>query len=542
MKRKDFFQAVGGSLGATVPVFLSCGTGGDQARSPKPGHLPHSARPNIVIIMADDMGYSDIGCYGGEIETPNLDSLASGGIRFSQFYNAARCCPTRASLLTGLYPHQAGMGDMVSHDSKRKQGPYQGYLNDRCVTIAEVLGSAGYNTYMSGKWHVGNAPENWPRQRGFDRYFGPITGGNSYFEELKKRNRVIALDDTRWTPPDEGFYITDAISDHAVEFIDQQYEQEGQEKPFFMYMAYTAPHWPLHALPGDIKKYLGKYMEGWDVLRQRRYERMIELGLIDPAWPLSPRDSEVPPWEGIEDKKHWDRLMAVYAAMIDRMDQGIGRVLAKLREHGAYENTLVLFLSDNGGCHENLHWLEHLKLNQEGTLPGERGSFTAYCRPWANFSNTPFRLFKHWVHEGGNSTPLIAHWPAGIGQAGAITHQPGHIIDLMATAIELADTRYPAEHNGKQVTPPEGKSLVPIFSGQTRQEHSEIYWEHEGNRAVRQGRWKLVSADDGQWELYDLVADRTELNNLAEKNPAKLAELIEKYKAWAAKCGVKPYS
>jgi arylsulfatase A-like enzyme len=529
MKRKEFLKAAAG-LASSLPAFTSCGSPVIQSKK--------DSRPNIIIIMADDMGYSDIGCYGGEIDTPNIDRLARGGVRFTQFYNAARCCPTRASLLTGLYPHQAGMGDMVSAGSKGKPGPYQGYLNHSCVTIAEVLRQAGYSTYMSGKWHVGEAPEIWPGKRGFDRYFGLISGASSYYELIQGQNRrrTMALDDTEWNPPEEGFYMTDAFSERAVKYIDRHYKEPGQDKPFFLYLAYTAPHWPLHALPGDIAKYEGKFMEGWDVLRVRRYERMVKMGLIDPAWPLSPRDQEVPGWESIEDKEHWGRLMAVYAAMVDRMDQGIGRVLDKLKEFGAEQNTLVLFLSDNGGCHENI---EYRKLNKPGTTPGERGSYVAYRRPWANLSNTPFRLFKHWVHEGGIATPLVACWPAAIRQGGIITHQPGHITDLMATATDVGKAEYPAEFNGHAITPPEGRSLMPVLRGGTRPERA-LYWEHEKNRAMRRGRWKLVSAGNGRWELYDLEADRTEMNNLAADNPELLEEMTRMYETWASRCGVKP--
>lgn len=494
-------------------------------------------RPNIVVIMADDMGFSDIGCYGSEIATPHLDGLAAEGLRFTQFYNAARCCPSRASLLTGLYPHQAGMGGMVSTLAKPKpEGPYQGYLNDQCVTIAEVLRNSGYRTYMSGKWHVGEQREYWPRRRGFDRYFGLISGASSYWEilEEERKQRIMALDDERYLPEGDAFYMTDAFTDHAVEFLEQQ---PGPEHPFFLYLAYTAPHWPLHAWPEDIAKYRGKYRIGWDELRQRRYQRLLELGIIDPKWALSPRDADVPPWDSVEDQDDWDLRMSVYAAMIDRMDQGIGRVLAALKRIGAEENTLILFLSDNGGCHETA---EGRKLHKPGTKPGERGSFTAYKRPWANASNTPFRLFKHWVHEGGIATPLIARWPAGISARGTLTHQMGHIIDLMPTCLETAGAVYPAAgRDGKTpVLPLEGRSLLPILQGKTREPHPELYWEHMGNRAVRQGAWKLVAAKNGDWELFDMEADRTELHRLGAEHPGKAEELLSLYETWAKRVGV----
>jgi arylsulfatase A-like enzyme len=491
-------------------------------------------RPNILVILADDMGFSDLGCYGSEIQTPNLDAMAREGVRFTQFYCAARCCPSRASLLTGLHPHQAGMGGMVSSATKpARPGPYQGYLNKKCVTIAEVLKGAGYRTYMSGKWHVGEAPDHWPRKRGFDRYFGLISGASSYWELLKgKRARAMALDDAPFTPDPGTFYMTDAFTDHAIQCIE---EHPSGDEPFFMYLAYNAPHWPLHAWPEDIAKYRGKYMCGWDELRKRRHQRQVELGIVDGAWPLSPRDDEVPAWETVDNKEDWDHRMAVYAAMVDRMDQGIGRVFEALKKKGAEENTLVLFLSDNGGCHENI---EGRKLNQPGKEPGERGSYVAYRRPWANASNTPFRLFKHWIHEGGIATPLIARWPKGIAKHGTITQQVGHITDIMATCVDLSEADYPSTYKGKPITSLEGKSLGPIFQGEMREPHDTLCWEHFKNRGIRQGNWKLVAAKQGDWELYDLAADRTELHDLSERHPGKAKELFEDWDVWAQRCGV----
>jgi len=531
MTRRDFMRAMGTSAAAASLSRLSAAAETRQKR------------PNIVVILADDMGFSDLGCYGSEIHTPNLDGLAADGLRFTQGYCAARCCPSRASLLTGLYPHQAGMGGMVCSPQKpRDAGPYQGYLNDRCVTIAEVLKDAGYRTYMSGKWHVGEAPEHWPKKRGFDRYFGLISGASSYWELLEEplRKRVMALDDEPFVPDesaapflrDGDYYMTDAFSDHAVQCLK---DHAGRDEPFFLYLAYTAPHWPLHAWPEDIAKYRGTYRIGWDKLRQQRYARLRELGIIDPKWPLSPRDEDVPPWDSVDNPDDWDLRMAVYAAMIDRMDQGIGRVLAQLKQMGAEDNTLVVFLSDNGGCHESV---EKRKLNKPGTLPGERGSFVAYQRPWANASNTPFRLFKHWVHEGGIATSFIARWPAVIKQRGALTNQVAHIIDIMATCVDLGGADYPETRHGKAITPLEGKSLLPVFQGKTREPHDVLYWEHMKNRAVRQGKWKLVATKRGDWELYDLEADRTELDSLVDKFPGKAKELNGLYDAWAKRTGV----
>jgi arylsulfatase len=485
-------------------------------------------RPNIILIMADDMGFSDIAPYGSEIATPNLDRLARGGVRFTHFYNTARCCPTRSSLLTGLYPHQTGVGHMVAD---RGTPAYQGYLNDRCVTIAEALRPAGYHTMMSGKWHVGEKRPHWPTDRGFERYFGLISGAANYWKPEPERQ--MALGDQPFRPdPDKPFYMTDAFTEYALKWLS---EFGGRQQPFFLYLAYTCPHWPLHAWPEDIAKYRGKYMKGWDALRRERHARQLELGIVERRWPLTPRDSLVPAWDDVTDKDARDLRMAVYAAQIDRMDRNIGRVLAKVKELGQQDNTLILFLSDNGGCAE-----ENIR-GETQAPPGPADSFTSYGRPWANASNTPFRLYKHWVHEGGIATPLVAYWPAVIKQGSRLCHDTGHLIDIMATCLDVAGARYPDTYNGKPITPLEGQSLLPLLEGRRRPGHDALYWEHEGNRAVRQGKWKLVSRHPDRWELYDLEADRTELNNLAENQPARLSEMTERYERWAAKCGVVPW-
>jgi arylsulfatase A-like enzyme len=496
------------------------------------GQPAKSKQPNIVVIMADDMGISDLGCYGSEIRTPNLDRLAASGLRFTQFYNTARCCPTRASLLTGLYPHQAGVGHMVGNHGAPA---YQGYLNDRCVTIAEVLRDAGYHTLMSGKWHVGENRPHWPVDRGFERSFALVSGGTNYFR--LDPGRKMAIDDKPYAPPADNFYITDAFTDNAVSFID---EYGRKKEPFFLYLTYTAPHWPLHARPEDIARYRGKYLNGWDALREKRHKRMIELGIVDPKWPITPRDRSAPAWSEVADKEAQDLRMAVYAAQIDRMDQGIGRVMEKLKQRGLEENTLVLFLADNGGC------AEVIDRGTPGVPPGGEDSFLSYGLPWANASNTPFRLYKHWAHEGGISTPLIVRWPAAIRKGGGLTHQPGHLIDLMPTCLDAAGVPYPKTYQGREVLPVEGRSLLPVFRGDEPKEPRVIYWEHEGNRAVRQGKWKLVSrhagASPGEWELYDLEADRTEMTNLAGRQPEKVRELASLYDTWARRCGVLPWA
>lgn len=499
------------------------------------------SRPNIILILADDMGYSDIGCYGSEIRTPNLNRLASQGIRMTRFYNASRSCPTRASLLTGLYQHQAGVGDMVKDLGYPS---YQGYLNNQCVTIAEALKLNGYNTYMSGKWHVGSGPENLPRKRGFDRYFGLIDGAGSYFNKVSYKANQPAprwmLDDEDFNAPDSGFYLTDAIGDYAISFLQ---EETGKDEPFFLYLAFTSPHWPLHALPEDISRYRGKYMKGWDQLRQERYDRMLSMGILDESIKLSPRDSDSPEWNTLSDKEKdmWDLRMAVYAAMIDRMDQNIGRVLKQLEKMGDLDNTIVIFLSDNGGCHEVL--TTQRKVTGLFGLPGNPDSFDSYEIPWANVSNTPFRMFKHWVHEGGISTPFIAWYP-GLIPDGRVIRQAGHITDIMPTLMDITGSSYPLEYKGNKILPNEGISLLRALKGKKIRRQNPIFWEHEGNRAVAKGDWKIVSSYDtrakkfNKWELYNIKKDRSELNELSATYPARLKRMVKLYDKWAYRVGV----
>ncbi|MBD3631052.1 arylsulfatase [Cyclobacterium sp.] len=525
-------------------------------------HLLAQKRPNILIIMADDMGYSDMGSFGGEIATPNLDRLAEEGIKFTQFYNAARCCPTRASLLTGLYPHQAGIGGMTND---RGLPAYRGDLSNQCVTIAEVLKNSGYQTFMSGKWHVTKhvdiwrtwltedqkirtSKHNWPLQRGFDTFFGTIHGAGSYYNPatLTKNN----------TPIDAGedFYYTDAISEHASELIRKLGKGDRDEKPFFGYIAYTAPHWPLHALTADIEKYKGKYDRGWDKIREERKARMEAMGLIHPEWKLSVRDPNNLSWEETGDKAWWAACMEVYAAMVDRMDQGIGSIIQALEETGQLDNTLIFFLQDNGACHEVLtdNWPRSLHFpafqrdgspllrgNDVTVMPGPESTYMSYSSEWANASNTPFRLYKHYIHEGGISTPLIAYWPEGIQQASRISGQLGHITDIMPTIVEVAGASYPEEYKGEKIKPMEGQSLVPVFRNQTFDHHA-IGWEHEGNRGFRDGKWKLVATNrpGAEWELYNIEADRTELQDLAKVQPKITAAMVRKYTEWANRVGV----
>ncbi len=504
-------------------------------------------RPNIGLILADDMGFSDIGCYGGEIRTPNLDSLARNGVRFTQFYNTARCCPTRASLLTGLYPHQTGVGHMV--DNPKPMPGYTGDLNGNCVTIAEVLRGAGYGTYMSGKWHVTpvtDSKHNWPIQRGFDRYYGIIHGAANYFDP------VTLVRDNERIKAGENYYFTDAIADNAVEFIKAGV---AAKKPFFLYAAFTAPHWPLHAKPEDIARYKGRYKDGWDALREERHKRQIELGIVKREWPVTKRDAAVPAWADAENKEWQQSRMEVYAAQVDSLDQNIGRILEALKATGQERNTLVIFLADNGGCAEELgpkaaglhvptttHDGKPVQRgNSPSIAPGPETTYASYGLPWANASNTPFRLYKHWVHEGGISTPLIAHWPAKI-KPGAITNEPGHLVDLMATCVDVAGAKYPADRKGQPVTPREGVSLMPAFQGRKLARRNPIFWEHEGNRAIREGKWKLVSRHPGQWELYDIEADRTETTDLASKYPDRVKQMADAWQTWARRAHVEPWA
>ena len=532
------------------------------------------SRPNVIIVMADDMGWSDIGCYGSEIETPNLDRLARNGLRFTQFYNTGRCCPTRASLLTGTYPHQAGIGHMMNDTGLPG---YKGDLGSDVQTIAEVLKPAKYSTYLSGKWHVtpkihpGSSQHNWPRQRGFDRFYGTIHGAGSFFDpnSLTRQNTLISPYADPEYQPNEFFY-TDAINDHATRFIS---EHKGSN-PFFLYIAHTAPHWPMHALPEDIEKYKGRYDEGWEVIRAARYQRQLEMGLIDPKWKLSPRDAE--PWSEAKNKEWEIRLMEVYAAMVDRLDQGLGRVIEALEKRKMMDNTLILFIADNDGCAEGMGRKEGIQYKdsdpevlkpmkatdlqmdmiprrtregvvmKQGTevMPGGADTYHGYGRAWANVSNTPFREYKHWVHEGGIGTPLVAHWPKGIAPQlrGKFEHQPAHLIDLMATCVDLGRAEYPKEANGQKIVPMQGISLKPAFSGKKLGRENPIFWEHEGNRAIRIGKWKLVAKGaNGAWELYDLNADRSELNDLSEKYPERTREMAERWEAWAIEAKAKPW-
>ena len=532
-------------------------------------------RPNIIVIMSDDMGFSDIGCYGSEIETPVLDGLAANGLRFTQFYNTARCCPTRASLLTGLYQHQAGIGHMMND---RGHPGYRGDLNQNCRTVAEVLGPAGYETYAIGKWHVtphvrpGEPQHNWPLQRGFDRFYGTIHGAGSFFDpnSLTRDNTLISpFADPEYLP--ETYYYTDAISDHVARFIHEHYNHPRAEEigPLFMYVTYTAAHWPMHALPEDIAKYKGRYDAGYGAIREARLKKAKELGVVSADAELSPQAED---WETVQHREWELRCMEVYAAMVDRMDRGIGKIVEALKDEQQLDNTLIFFLQDNGGCAEGMGRraakplarradgptlppmkADELQLDMipkqtrngfpvlqgPGVMPGPADTYHGYGRGWATVSNTPFREYKHWVHEGGISTPLIAHWPAGIERKGELEHQPGHLIDIMATCVDVSGASYPSAVNGETIHPLEGKSLVPAFTGQ-QIDRKAIYWEHEGNRAIRVENWKLVAKENKPWELYDIATDRSELHDLSADKPDLVEKLSQQWEAWAARANVLP--
>ncbi len=437
--------------------------------------------------------------------------------------------------MTGLYMHQAGLGHMTGNAGIPS---YQGNLRDECVTIAEVLKTAGYTTLMAGKWHVANREDTWPNQRGFDRFYGTPTGGGVYFKDnLKTRGTVFfTLDGNKIDVP-EDWYVTDAFTDHATQFIE---EAAQKDKPFFLYLAHIAPHWPLQAKSKDIDKYRDRYHTGWDVLRTQRHKRLIDEGLIDPSIKLSERSKESPAWASLPEAKRQDLAlrMAVYAAQIDCLDQGIGRLVETLKKTGRYDNTLILFLSDNGSSAEQVN---------RGGIPGRRvdepGSYFSAGLPWANAANTPFRKYKMWTHEGGIASPLIAHWPAGIDASrhGKIANDPAHVIDIMATCLDISGATYPKQSRGATVTPIEGVSLKPVFHGDALQRSAPLFWEHQGNRAIRDGRWKLVAAHKQPWSLYDLQTDRTETHDLADQHPDRVKAMAATWDAWAARVGVEPY-
>jgi arylsulfatase A-like enzyme len=511
--------------------------------------VPRLRRPNILLVVADDLGYSDLGCYGGEIDTPTLNSLAANGLRFTQFYSTARCCPSRASILTGQYPHMVGVGHMVTDMG---HPGYRGRLSENGATIAEVLKSSGYRTFMSGKWHVGT---NDPTRHGFEQYFGTLISAATFWDSGK----YLRLPNGSRTRRYDGdtFYGTDALTDYALDFLEDA--RTTPERPWFLYLAYNAPHFPLHARPEDIAKYRNRYTAGWDLIRQERLARMKQMRLVARGTRLSPRSgftnfgetvsAENPPWDSLPEDRRADLAMrmAIYAAMVDRMDQNIARVIADLRARGEWDNTLVMFLSDNGACAEWDPFGFDVSSSPDNVLHrgddlarmGSRGTYHSVGSAWANASNTPWRMYKHYSHEGGISTPCIVHWPAGFRRRNAIESVPAHLIDLMPTIVAASGAQYPERLDTRQILPMAGTSLLPALRGE-RMPQRTLYFEHEGTKAVREGRYKLTALRGGSWKLYDMESDRTELEDLADKQPRRVESLAKKWETWAAENQVTP--
>lgn len=469
--------------------------------------LSQAAKPNILLIMADDLGFSDLGCYGSEIPTPNLDALAEDGLRFTQFYNTAKCHSSRVSLLTGLYCDQAGSESL-----------------SRGATIAEALKPANYHTMMVGKWHLSRQPTDF----GFDRYWGHLSGATNFFTG----DDTFRLDGREWPVPEtlngKPFYTTTAIADYALEFL-ANHEVKNKDQPFLLYCAFNAPHYPLHAPESDVKKHNGKYAEGWDVLRQRRHAKQIQTGLLPAKWALSPRAAHIPAWNSLspEDKQWEEDRMEAYAAMVDVLDREIGRIIARLKSKNLYDNTLILFCSDNGACPFD-------RTKGKDKKPWDPGSYWCYDVGWASVGNTPFRLYKQNQHEGGISSPMIARLPKSLQSkdqnlAGKTTDQPAHLIDFMATFLDVCEATYPTRIGSRTIDPLEGKSLLPILQGKLRSPHDPLYFHFGTDRALRSGDWKIASAKLGKWELYNLADDRTELNDLAAQHPDRVRKMAAQW-------------
>jgi arylsulfatase len=500
-------------------------------------------RPNIVVLFADDMGFSDIGSFGSEIETPNLDRLAANGLRYTQFYNTGRCCPSRASILTGLYSHQADIGHMA--DDLGVKG-YRDRLSFESVTMAEVLGASGYHTIMTGKWHLGWRDEGSPTARGFQHFYGTRGYIDSYYTIVPRteiylgEELVLPVTETpvNHLRPEEEWYTTDVFTDYALHFIDEVRKEDNA--PFFLYLAYNAPHFPLHGKPEDTAKYRGTYKEGWQKFREQRHRKLQELGIIDEEWALSPL--EVDAWNSLTEAQQddLDFKMALFAGIIDRLDRNVGRVMDHLESIGELENTLIVFVSDNGGTKETgLFGIKGDKNTVENYDEWARvgGWTSSYGQGWANLSNAPFRRYKRENHEGGISAPFIVHWPAKIGEGGGLRNQVAHLNDLMPTFVEVSGAEYPAKFEGHAIQPMEGMSLVPSFS-EAEPVSRTLFWEHEGNRAVREGDWKLVGSRNGPWELYDMSRDRTELNDLIAVETELAKELQSLWEGWASEVNV----
>lgn len=522
-------------------------------------------RPNVLLILCDDLGFSDLGCYGGEIPTPNIDRLAAAGVRMTQFYNSARCCPSRASLTTGLHPHQAGIGSFSTRKPDSRRGPaYLGRLNDRCVTLAEVLKTAGYQTYMVGKWHM-ELPG--PIEHGFDEFYGYTLG---YAQDQWSPDRYQRLPEGRQPELEFGegkFYATDVFNDYAVEFLKQA---RTKDQPWFLYLAHSSPHFPVQAPAESVQRFVDTYRRGWDVLREERFQRMKKIGLATDSWKLTERaivpvdedaitngysGQQNPAWDSLPADRQEDlaRRMAIFAAMVQHVDDGVGRIVDNLKANGELENTLILLLSDNGACYEwgpfgfdgeSRKGITHLHQGEELKTMGGPGTHHSYGSAWSNLCNTPFQLYKHFTHEGGICSPMIAHWPAGIPHRKEWIRQPGHVMDIMPTLCEATGAEYPSEFHGRTIQPAEGVSLLPALRGDTIPERP-LAFEHQEARALRKGRWKVVWSKrmprEIQWELYDLENDRCETNDLAKLDPERTAALADEWLAWARRVKVYPF-
>jgi arylsulfatase len=492
-------------------------------------------KPNIIVILADDMGFSDIGCFGGEIPTPHLDRLAVKGLRLNNFYNTGRCCPSRASLLTGVYPQEAGVGYMV--EPVENNPAYQGYLNRETVTFAEAMKDAGYFTAIAGKWHVGHQAGQGPHERGFMRSLAAPVGGFMYTGQPRAQIFLNGKPTKAGTDIPKDYYVTDLWTDYGLQFID---EARAEKKPFLLYLAHNAPHFPLQAPAEDIARFKGKYKAGWEKLRKERYNRQMEMNLLGKKYELPPINPKVPAWESLSEaeQERYDTMMAIYAAMVSHLDESIGKLVKGLEEKGMLDNTLILFFSDNGGNAES-----GVKGITQGDTLGNKNSNVFLGQCWAELNNTPLWLYKHHTSEGGIASPFIAHWPNGISPKlhGKIIDNPAHLVDILPTLLELGGGTYPTTYNGHVIKPARGVSLTPLFEGKKLNRTQPIYWEHEGNRAIRIGDWKAVSNLTEPWQLYNLKTDRTELNDLAASKPVLLKELVANYDQWYESVGAKPY-
>ena len=535
------WQAVMVILSATSAI-LPCRSSLSDEQAPTSAKST-GKRPNIVLIMADDMGYSDLGCYGGEIRTPNVDRLAANGLRLTHFYNTGRCCPSRTSVLTGHYPHRVGVGHKVTDLGKPG---YRGRVSPDAPTIAESLIPAGYRSFIAGKWHLGT-PD--PTQHGFEEFYGTLVSAQTFWDPGHYMR--LPAGRSRIQYPNGQFYGTDAVTDHALQFLDVARQTPTQ--PWFLYLAFHAPHFPLQAPAEDIARYADTYQTGWDVAREQRLARMKKLKIAPSHTKLTPRSrywdygekntGVNPAWDSLPADRRRDlaRRMAIYAAMVDRIDQNVGRLVTNLKMSSELDNTVIVFMSDNGACAE---WDPHgfdiksspnniLHRGKQFDRMGDPDTYHSAGSGWANVSNTPWRLYKHYTHEGGVASPCVIHWPNGLQRKGEIDHRPAHIIDLMPTVNEIAATTY----SGDIKLP--GESLVPMFHGAAPHSRT-LYFEHESNRAVLAGTWKLVALKQQKWELYDVRQDRTELRNLASAHPDIVKQLTAKWDAWAAANHVTP--